>query len=56
MIYRSKEFELERTAHADTLVFTATKMRVTLEPGCLERLFKFLGPLCEDTAKEETKR
>jgi hypothetical protein len=44
----SKDFELHRTEFCDTLTFKKTSMRITLAPGELEDLFRFLGPLYED--------
>lgn len=48
MKYRNKDFELDRTEFADTLTFTKTNTRLTLAPGDIEQLFRFLCPLYED--------
>lgn len=48
MKYRSRDFDLERTEASDVVTVARTGEKLSLIPGELEQLFRFLGPLYED--------
>lgn len=55
MMYRSKDFELARTDASDAITVSRTGEKLTLLPGELEQLFRFLGPLYEDVIESAMK-